>query len=155
MVSIDSLMNRELVTARPDESVAQVVARMNDESVGAVVIVEGDELAGMFSERDLVRRVIAAGKDPAAVDVGSVATRDVVSVDPDAPLRRCAEILREQALRHLPVVEGRRVVGIISARDFFNAVAGELERFIERARYEEQLQENVDPYDHLGGSYGR
>jgi CBS domain-containing protein len=155
MVSIEALMNREVVTARADESVAQAVGRMNEASVGALVVLEGDALAGMFSERDLVRRVVAAGKDPASIDVGSVATRDVVSVTPDTPLRRCAELLREQALRHLPVVEGRTVVGIVSARDFFDAVAGELERFIERARYEEQLREDVDPYDHLGGSYGR
>ena len=84
-----------------------------------------------------------------------MATRDVVTVEPKASLRDCAETLKTRKVRHLPVVEGRRVVGIISARDFFEAVASELERYIERARYEEQLREDTDPYDHLGGSYGR
>ena len=155
MLSIDALMNREVVKAAADETVAQVAARMSEASVGAVVIVEGEELAGLFSERDLLRRVIADGKDPAATEVGSVATREVVSVEPRSPLRECAEALKAHKLRHLPVVEGRRVVGIVSARDFFEAVASELEGYIERARYEEQLRENVDPFDHLGGSYGR
>lgn len=155
MLAIETLMKRDVVTARPGETVAEVAARMSKASVGAAVIVEGDALAGIFSERDLLGRVIADGKDPAATEVGSVSTREVASVGPKVSLRDCAEILKAKQVRHLPVVDGGQVVGIISARDFFEAVAGELERFIERARYEEQLREDTDPYDHLGGSYGR
>ena len=155
MLSIDSLMSRKVVTAAPGDRVADVSRRMDGASVGAVVLVEGARLAGIFSERDLLRRVVAAGKDPATTEVGSVATRDVVSVGPKAPLRECAEALKTHGVRHLPVVEGGRVVGILSARDFFAAVAGELEGLFERIRYDEQLRQNVDPYDHLGGSYGR
>jgi len=99
--------------------------------------------------------VAAEGRDPAATAVGDVATRDVVSVQRPVSLRDCAAALRSHGVRHLPVVEAGRLVGIVSARDFFQAVSGELERFIERSRYEEQLRENVDPYDHLGGGYGR
>ena len=105
--------------------------------------------------RDLLTRVIAEGKDPASTAVGTVATRPVASVALDAPLRKCAEILRDRGVRHLPVVDGEKPVGILSARDFFDAVAGGLERVIEHARYDEALRENADPYDHLGGGYGR
>jgi CBS domain-containing protein len=155
MLSIDSLMKGKVVTAAPSDRVADVSRRMDDARVGAVVLVEGGRLSGIFSERDLLRRVVAAGKDPAATTVGSVATREVVSVAPKASLRQCAETLKAHGVRHLPVVESGRVVGILSARDFFAAVAGELEGLFERIRYDEQLRQNVDPYDHLGGSYGR
>jgi CBS domain-containing protein len=155
MLTIESLMKKHVVTATAEESVADVVGRMSESSVGAVVVVDGESPVGIFSERDLVQRVVAEGKDPRSTEIGSVATRDVVTVDSGQSLRGCAEALKKHDVRHLPVVEGRRVVGIVSARDFFRAVTGELERFIEQSRYEEQLRENVDPYDHLGGSYGR
>lgn len=155
MVSVEGLMAREVVTAKGSESVAEVATRMAKASVGAVAIVEGEALVGVFSERDLLKRVIGEGRDPAEVDVGSVATREVVSVERSSALRACAETLKSHGVRHLPVVDGGRLVGMLSARDFFQAVTGELERFIEQSRYEEQLQGNVDPYDHLGGSYGR
>lgn len=152
---IERMMKRDLVTAGADETVAAVAERMSKASVGAVVILEDDRLAGVFTERDLLKRVVAAGKDPAKTGVGTVATREVVTVEPTTSLRDCANTLRRQKVRHLPVVEGRRLVGILSARDFFTTVAQELEGFIERSRYEEQLRQNVDPYDHFGGSYGR
>lgn len=155
MLRIDTLMNKGVVTASPADTVADVARRLKEASIGAVLIVEGGELAGIFSERDLVTRVIGAGKDPAATSVGSVATRDIVTVSPDASPRECANTLKAERVRHLPVVEDRTVVGIVSARDFFEAVAGELESYIERLHYDEQLRENVDPYDHIGGGYGR
>jgi CBS domain-containing protein len=155
MMAIERLMSGDVVTATAGETVAAVVERMSGASVGAVVLLEGDELAGVFTERDLLKRVVAAGKDPAKTEVGEVATRDVTTIEPTTSLRDCAQTLRRHGVRHLPVVQGRRLVGIISARDFFTTLARELEGFIERSRYEEQLRENVDPYDHLGGSYGR
>jgi CBS domain-containing protein len=155
VLTIDALMKRKMVTAAPTDSVEDASRLMRDASVGAILVVEGGDLAGIFSERDLVKRVIAEGKDPAGTQVGAVATREVVTVGADASLRTCAEELKSHQFRHLPVVDGKRPVGIISARDFFEAVSGELERFIEHARYDEQLRENLDPYDHIGGSYGR
>jgi len=154
-MAIERLMSRDVVTATAGETVAAVVERMSGASVGAVVVLEEDRVAGVFSERDLLKRVVAAGKDPGATEVGSVATSEVVTVEPTTSLRDCAETLKRHKVRHLPVVAGRRLVGIVSARDFFTTLARELEGFIERSRYEEQLRENVDPYDHLGGSYGR
>jgi CBS domain-containing protein len=155
MASIEDLMVRDVVTAGGGETVAAVSERMTKASVGAVVLVEGDDLVGIFTERDLLKRVVAEGRDPGATPVGEVATRKVVSMQLPLSLRDCADALRSHGVRHLPVVEAKRLVGIVSARDFFQAVASELESFIERSRYEEQLRDNVDPYDHFGGSYGR
>ena len=155
MISIDALMKKQTLTAEPTESVAEAARRMADASVGAVVLVEGGRMVGIFTERDLLKRVVGAGLDPTSTRVGSVATREVVSVAPGTSLRECAEALKNHRVRHLPVADGGEVVGIISARDFFEAVAGGMERLIERVRYDQQLRENIDPYDHLGGSYGR
>jgi CBS domain-containing protein len=155
VLSVEALMKRELVGVDPGVSVAEAARRMREARVGAVLLLEGGSLTGIFSERDLATRVVAEGRSPDATKVGEVATRPVVTVPAGASLRRCAETLRDKGVRHLPVLAGDEPVGILSARDFFEAVAGGLERLIEQRRYDEQLRENVDPYDHLGGSYGR
>jgi CBS domain-containing protein len=128
---------------------------MRESKVGAVLVVDGGRLAGIFSERDLATRVVAAGKSPDSTSVGEVASQPVVSVALGTSLRECAEKLRGKGVRHLPVLSDGKPVGILSARDFFEAVAGGFEVLIERARYDEKLRDNVDPYDHVGGSYGR
>jgi CBS domain-containing protein len=155
VLSVEALMKRELVGVDPGVSVAEAARRMREARVGAVLLLEGGSLTGIFSERDLVTRVVAEGRSPDATKVGEVATRPVVTVPTGASLRQCAETLRDKGVRHLPVVSGGKPVGILSARDFFEAVAGGLEGLIERTRYDEKLRDNIDPYDHLGGSYGR
>jgi CBS domain-containing protein len=155
MVSVEALMKRELVSVDAQASVADAARRMNDARVGAVLLLEQGRLAGIFTERDLATRVVAAGKSADATRVGDVATRPVVTVVAGTSLRQCAETLRGKGVRHLPVLADGKPVGILSARDFFEAVAGGLEALIERARYDEKLRDNIDPYDHLGGSYGR
>ena len=155
MLSVEALMKRELVGVDPGVSVAEAARRMREARVGAVLLLEGGSLTGIFSERDLATRVVAEGRNPDATKVGEVATRPVVTVPAGASLRLCAETLRDKGVRHLPVVSGGKAVGILSARDFFEAVAGGLEGLIERSRYDEKLRDNIDPYDHIGGSYGR
>lgn len=155
MTTIRSLMQQPVLTVAASDSVEQVSRRMRDASVGAVLVMQGDEMIGLFSERDLLTRMVAERLDPIETRVEEVATRDVISVPVDATLRHCAETLRERGIRHLPVLENGRPVGLVSARDFFDAIAGEFETLIEQTRYDEQLEQNIDPYDHLGGSYGR
>jgi CBS domain-containing protein len=156
VLSVESLMKRDPVGVEAAASVADAARLMNQARVGAVLVLEGGRLVGIFSERDLLTRVVAEGRDPAATKVSEVATRPVATAAAGASLRQCAETLREQGVRHLPVVDaGGKPIGILSARDFFEAVAGGLERLIERIRYDDQLRANLDPYDHLGGSYGR
>lgn len=155
MISVEALMKRDLVSVDPDASVADAARSMREARVGAVLLLEQGRLTGIFTERDLATRVVAAGRSPDATAVGEVASRPVVTVASGTSLRLCAETLRGKGVRHLPVVSDGRPVGILSARDFFEAVAGGLEALIERVRYDEKLRDNIDPYDHLGGSYGR
>jgi CBS domain-containing protein len=156
VLSVESLMKRDPVGVDAGASVADAARRMREAGVGAVLVLERGRLAGIFSERDLLTRVVAEGKSPGTTRVGEVATQPVVTVAAGASLRQCAETLRDKGVRHLPILDAAgKAVGILSARDFFEAVAGGLERLIEQRRYDEALRENVDPYDHLGGSYGR
>jgi len=155
MTTIRTLMHAPVVSVSAEASIQEVARRMRQESVGVVLVVEKDRVVGIFSERDLLTRVVAEGLDPIETRAEQVATREVLSVPLDARIRDCAALLRERGVRHLPVIEDGRPVGIISARDFFDAIAGGFEGIIENVQYREQLRENTDPYDHLGGSYGR
>ncbi len=155
MLTISAMMKKQLVTADPGEPVDQIARRMRDADVGAVIVITGESISGIFTERDLVNRLVAKGLDPAKTQVGDVATGDVHTVTANASLRECAEKLMTNQVRHLPVVEGTRPIGILSARDFFEVAAREMERLVEHLRYDKQLREEEDPYDHLGGSYGR
>jgi len=155
MTSIEDMMHPNVVTAEPDDKVDVVVARMSDAAVGAAVILEHGEVRGLFSERDLLNRVVNEKRDPAGTRVIEVATEPVITVPKHASIRKCADELESRQLRHLPVVDDGKLVGIVSARDFFQLLTGHFEELVEHLRYENQLAQDEDPYDHLGGSYGR
>ncbi|GIW41417.1 MAG: histidine kinase [Candidatus Binatia bacterium] len=154
MATVRDLMVTELVTVEPQATVLQAVEKMCRNRVGAVLVVENDELLGLFSERDLMTRVVAERRDPAKTKVGSVCTGTVVTIDVQQPFRQVLEIFRQKRFRHLPVLDGSKPVGILSTRDFLAYLVDGLERFIDEAKYREALAEGVDIYDHLGGSYG-
>jgi CBS domain-containing protein len=155
MAGIEALMETELITASPGESVADVAERMGRNKVGAVLVVRDRALCGLFSERDLLNRVIARRLDPKATAVGDVATGDVVSIDVAQPLKQVLAIFRRKRFRHLPVLRDGEPVGILSTRDFLDYLVEGLERYIERSKYSQDIAEGNDPYDHFGGSYGR
>ncbi len=155
MTSIEEIMQTELVTADVEETVESVVARMAEAGVGAALLLEGGKLRAVFTERDLLNRVVHEGRSPATTRVLDVSTEQVVTIARDASIRRCAEAMKKRKARHVPVVEDGRPVGIVSARDFFELLADRFESLVEHLRYENRLAENEDPYDHLGGGYGR
>ena len=155
MSTIETLMATDMISATPDENVLMVADRMARNRVGAVVVLDGERLAGIFSERDLLNRVIGAQRDLRATRVGDVATLDVVTIDAEQPVRSVVDTFRARRFRHLPVVRDGRLVGILSTRDFLAFVVEGLERYVEKARYDQELAAGTDPYDHIGGSYGR
>lgn len=154
MSKISTLMVTDAITANPAETVSAVAQKMAGSDVGAVLVVEEGALRGVFSERDLATRVVAAGKDPVSTRVGDVATTEVVSVAPDDGIRSALAKLEKGKFRHLPVVESGKPVGIVSTRDLLSAAVGSLEKFIEQAGYDRETADGGDPYDHFGGSYG-
>lgn len=155
MSTIETLMATEMISAAPSESVLEVAGRMARNRIGAVLVLDGEHLAGIFSERDLLTRVIGQHRDLSTTRVGEVATHDVVTIDAEQPVRSVVETFRACRFRHLPVVRGGRAVGILSTRDFLAFVVDGLEGYVEKARYNQELASGTDPYDHIGGSYGR
>lgn len=155
MVKIADLMVSDTVTVASSETVAAATLCMAQNRVGAVLLVDGEQLDGLFSERDLAVRVVAAGKDPATTVVGDVATRDLVTVAASDGVRPALEAFRRGKFRHLPVVEAGKPVGILSTRDLLAHAVGALEAYIAQAGYESDTAAGKDPYDHIGGGYGK
>jgi CBS domain-containing protein len=155
MANTRELMVTEMTTATSDETVAAVASRMSANKVGAVLVIDQGVLRGVLSERDVMQRVVADGRDPRATRVGDVATREVVVVDVNAPLKSVLTLFREKQFRHLPVVDAGKPIGILSTRDFLAFLVEGLERYIDESKYKSSLAGDVDPYDHIGGSYGK
>ena len=112
--------DRELYSSRESDTVAEVARKMAELQVGAILILEGEQLRGVFSERDLMKRVVVEGRDPAATPVGAVMTRGVATVDELAGVGEAMELMRVNNCRHLPVMRGSRVVNFLSMRDLMN-----------------------------------
>lgn len=107
----------------PTLSIAEAVAEMNRLRIGAIVILENGKLAGIFTERDVLRRVVGAGIDPKTVRVTEVMSRDVITVAPEATVEDVAAMFTEKRCRHLPVVSQGQLVGLISIGDISRWVA--------------------------------
>jgi len=121
MATVDVLLSRKgdaVVSVGPQVTVREAAGVMNLRQIGALLVVEGDHLAGIFTERDVLRRVVAAGLDPSETRVESVMTREVVYCRPDTTLAEARSIFKRRKVRHLPVlgVEGQ-VRGIVSIGD--------------------------------------
>jgi CBS domain-containing protein len=102
----------------PETPVAEAAQLMESEDVGALPVLDGDELAGMITDRDIVIRAIAKGKDPRGMPVREVLTREVVAVGADEDLSKALELMASNQVRRLPVVdEGNRLVGVVAQAD--------------------------------------
>ncbi len=106
-----------LVTAPPTASVLEVARIMTDAQVGAIPIVEGDRVVGIFSERDLMTRIVVGGRDPQRALVHEVMTPEVLTASPDDTRSECLERMRDARCRHLPVLERGRLIAVLSMRD--------------------------------------
>lgn len=116
----DLIQNRELFSVEEHESVTAVLQRMAALNVGAILVLRGEELRGVFSERDLLHRVVLSHLDPDATPVSRVMTSGVATIGELAPLEEAMEMMRMHNCRHLPVTRGSRVVGFLSMRDLMH-----------------------------------
>lgn len=131
---------RNLVKGAPSLLVVTAAERMAERNVGAILVVDGTRLSGIVTERDIVFRVVAAGLDPAKTRLRDIMTSNPTVIEPDRPFGQALLMMHEGGYRHLPVVEGDRLVGIVSAR---NALDPELEDFTAEASRRRHLQSSI------------
>jgi CBS domain-containing protein len=122
---VRELIERDcLVRAGPDDMVRAAVRSMAEHVCGSILVMEGERLVGIFTERDLLMRVTAAGLDLDRTKLRQVMTRDPDTIDADAPVREAIRRMDEFSYRYLPVIEDGRVIGVVSTRHLpFGAVA--------------------------------
>ncbi|WP_421707999.1 CBS domain-containing protein [Algihabitans sp.] len=119
---------QQLSTLGPSATVTEAVRLMRDRHIGAVLILEDQTLLGIFTERDVLTRVVAQERDPATTSLSEVMTANPDTVAPDDKAIDALDRMSTQGYRHLPVVAGERVVAILSIRDLYAAVRRSLER---------------------------
>lgn len=129
---------QEIVTAPGSTTVSEAARLMRQKQVGAVMVVEEGRLAGVFTERDALFRVVAEGRDAQTTRLADVMTRNPQTIHPDKPFPDALHLMYEGGFRHVPVVEDSRPIGMISARD---ALGPELEDFIYELLRREQAQD--------------
>jgi len=117
MVICELIKDQRIVTAERQQTVLEIARLMVDHNIGAVPILQDGHLIGILSERDLMNRVVVAGKDPAHLRVGQVMTEDPMTVQPGDSLETCMTLMRRHGFRHLPVCSDRELKGFVSLRD--------------------------------------
>ncbi len=110
----------EVWTIPPDATVYEAIKKMANKNIGSLVVMEGERLAGLISERDYTRKVMLKGKSSRDTAVQEIMVRDVLTVTPQHTVEECMRIMTENRVRHLPVVEGAKVVGIVSIGNLVN-----------------------------------
>ena len=129
---------KKFLTAGLKTTVSEAAKMMADKNVGAVLVVENDTLAGIFSERDVVFRVVAYGRDPATTVLSEVMTADPKTLDSSKSYGHALTLMHENGFRHIPVVDKGRPVGIVSSR---SAMDPDMEEFTSEARRREHYRE--------------
>ena len=117
MKKIRDIMTRELETAAPDTTLEEIATMMREEDVGSIPVVEDGRLIGIVTDRDIVVRAIAEGRDPSDTTAKEVLSENLVTATPDMDLERAARLMAERQVRRLPVVEGKKLLGIVSLGD--------------------------------------
>jgi CBS domain-containing protein len=124
--------SRTLYSVKPEDPVLEAIRQMAEHHVGALVVMKGTELQGIISERDYARKVILHGRSSAETPVREIMSSPVITVSPQQTVQDCMKLVTERRVRHLPVVEGGRVVGIISIGDLVKAVIEDQQQTIEQ-----------------------
>ena len=124
-----------VVSVKPEDSVLEAIKVLARENVGAAVVMVGDRLAGIFSERDYTRKVILHGRSSDTTRVEEIMTSGVVVVNPRTHARECMALMTEKNIRHLPVVDQGRVIGMVSIRDIVSDIIADQDFTIEQLEH--------------------
>lgn len=127
-----AVKGHQVIAVQPADSVLQAANLMNERNIGGVVVMDGNRLAGIFTERDVLRRVVAAGLDPATTRVDAVMSAPVLTCPPDLSIDDCATLMTTRLVRHIPVEDAGRLAGIVTIRDLLAHQVGEQQATLEQ-----------------------
>jgi CBS domain-containing protein len=125
----------QIYSTSPAATVYDALQQMAEKNIGALIVLEGDRMVGLISERDYARKVILKNKFSRETAVAEIMSRDMVTVSPDKNLEECMELITNHRVRHLPVLEDDRVIGIISIGDIVKGIIDHKEFVIEQLEY--------------------
>ncbi|WP_157314325.1 CBS domain-containing protein [Chitinibacter sp. GC72] len=108
---------QRIISVSPNSTVYQALQIMADHNIGAILVMDGETLTGIFSERDYARKVVLMGKTSAGTPISEIMTHKLLCVPPNASVDDCLGLMTEKRIRHLPVMDGEKVVGILSIGD--------------------------------------
>ena len=124
--------NRQIWTISKDQNVRQALVLMSEKNIGAIIIVDNNDFpVGIFSERDYARKVILKGKSSKDTLLDEVMTKELITITKDNKIDQCMEIMTEKKIRHLPILEEKKVVGIISIGDVLKIMIKEQKELID------------------------
>ena len=133
MLSVQQLLDQKpkgIHSIAPDEPVLAAIRKMAEHHIGALLVMSAGNLVGIVSERDYARKVVLLGRSSTETKVDAIMTAKVISVEPRQDAHDCMRLMTDKRIRHLPVVESGRVVGVLSIGDLVRAVIEEQERTI-------------------------
>ena len=135
MVKVSQLLalkDSGVITTHPESSVLKALQMMADHNVGALPVVQAEHLVGIFSERDYARKVVLLGKNSTQTTVSEIMSEKVFTVGPDSTVEDCMQMTSDKRIRHLPVLEGSKLVGILSIGDLVKTIIQEQSFHIEQ-----------------------
>jgi CBS domain-containing protein len=138
MATVSSLLKhkgRLIYSIPPDAPVLDAIKEMAEHGIGALLVMQGERLLGMVSERDYARKVILKGRSSSETKVSQIMSSPVLTVRPEQSANECMRIMTDNRVRHLPVIEGERVVGVLSIGDLVRAVVEEQQQTIEQLEH--------------------
>ena len=124
-----------VVKVRPEQSVLDAIKVLAQEDIGAAIVMTGDRLAGIFSERDYTRKVVLQGRSSDTTKVEEIMTPNVIVVSPRTKTRECMQLMTEKNIRHLPVVDEGRIIGMVSIRDIVSDIIADQDFTIEQLEH--------------------
>ena len=135
MTTVRQLLDRKgraIFSVEPQAAVLEAIRSMAEHHVGALLVMQGETLRGIVSERDYARKVILLGRSSADTPVHDIMSAPVITVSPDTSVQTCMQLMTDKRVRHLPVTDGTRVIGMVSIGDLVKAVIAEQQQHIEQ-----------------------
>lgn len=138
MKSVSDILNakgHDIWAVKPDDTIFDSLQLMADKGIGALLVMDGEKLIGIVTERDYARKVILEGKSSKSSPIADIMTSKVLCVSPERTVEECMVLMTDKRARHLPVVDDERVVGVLSIGDLVKAVISEQQTLIDQLQH--------------------